>query len=374
MPNPFILKVIPPDSPFCDRTRELKELSAHVRNGANVVLFSPRRFGKTSLIRKLQARLQKQKFFPVYTDFFMVTTVGDVAARIAKSVYALLHRRESLLKKGARYMRTIKAFRPVFKPAPDGGLSLTVEPESPHVSGMDLLDRVLEDLGEFIRVESGGVHIVFDEFQEITELKDVSVEGVLRKHIQEHRASYFFVGSRRRILLDIFNKRSRPFFQSAIMYPLDPLPHDELSSFLLDQFGKAGKKCPERLAGKIVDMVARYPYYAQLLAYYVFEVSGRTVKEEDLETGFEKLLASERYGYEAIVQGLTGPQITLLRSLSTDPDSRILSAEYMGRHKLTIGGVQYARDKLEALDLIEKHDNFWRIVDPVFEAWLFKYT
>lgn len=225
------------------------------------------------------------------------------------------------------------------------------------MSGIELLDKVLEDLGEFIRDESGGVHIIFDEFQEITEIKDMSVEGVLRKHIQEHQASYFFVGSRRRILLDMFNKRSRPFSQSAIMYPLDPLPHDELCSFLIDQFGKAGKKCPESLAEKIADKVAHYPYYAQFLPYYVFEASGRTVKEEDVETVFEKLLASERYGYEAIVQGLTGPQITLLRALANDPDARILSAEYMGRHKLTIGCVQYARDKLEALNLIEKHDN-----------------
>ena len=93
-----------------------------------------------------------------------------------------------------------------------------------------------------------------------------------------------------------------------------------------------------------------------------------------MDIGFEQLLASERYGYEAIVQGLTGPQIALLRALATDPDSRILSAEYMGRHKLTIGGVQYARDKLEALDLIEKDNDVWRIVDPVFAAWLFNYT
>ena len=374
MSNPFILKVVPPDSPFCNRTRELRELSAHVQNYANVVLFSPRRYGKTSLVKKLQFRLKRKKFFSIYTDFFMVATVNDMAARIAKSVYALLHRRESLLKKGARYLRTIKGFRPVFKPSLDGGLSLTVEPESPHVSGIDLLDKVMEDLGEFIRLESGGVHIVFDEFQEITEIKDVSVEGVLRRHIQEHQASYFFVGSRRRILLDIFNQRTRPFFQSAIMYPLEPLPHDELSAFLVDQFGKGGKRCPESLAEKIANKVVQYPYYAQLLAYYVFEVSGRTVKEEDMEAGFEKLLASERYGYEAIVQGLTGPQIALLRALATDPDARILSAEYMGRHRLTIGGVQYARDKLEALDLIEKHDNVWRIVDPVFASWLLSYA
>jgi hypothetical protein len=321
----------------------------------------------------VQAGLEKNGFFAFYTDFFMVTSVDDIASRIAKSVYSVLHRHESLLKKGVRYLKTFKTFRPVFKATAHNGFALTVEPVSTELSGIDLLDKVLEELGVFIRNESAEANIVFDEFQEITELKKSPVEGVLRKHIQEHQASYFFVGSRRRILIDIFSQRNRPFYQSAIMYPLSPLPHKELASFLVARFKKGGKRCPKSIAESISIKVFRYPYYAQALAYNVYEVSGKVVNEDDIEAGFEKLLASERYGYEATVQGLTGPQIALLRALATNPDSRILSTEYMGRHKLSIGGIQYAQKKLEELDLIEKHNNVWRVVDPVFACWLCKY-
>ena len=76
--------------------------------------------------------------------------------------------------------------------------------------------------------------------------------------------------------------------------------------------------------------------------------------------------ASERYGYEAVVQGLTVSQITLLKALAVDPVSKILSTEYMKRHRLSAGGIQYARNKLEKLDIIEKHNNIRKIVDPVF--------
>jgi hypothetical protein len=373
MSNPFTLRFIPPHSPFCNRTREIHELSSHARNKTNAVLFSPRRYGKTSLVKQVQAGLEKEGFFTFYTDFFMVTSVNDIAGRIAKSVYSVLHKHESLLKKGIRYLKTFKTFRPVFKPASHNGFALTVEPVSTELSGTDLLDNVLEELGVFIRNESAQAHVVFDEFQEIMELKKSPAEGVFRKHIQEHQASYFFVGSRRRILLDIFNQSNRPFYQSAIMYPLSPLPHDELTSFLVAQFKKGGKKCPGSIAESISSRIFQYPYYAQALAYNVYEVSGEVVNKDDIETGFEKLLASERYGYEAIVQGLTSAQITLLRALATDPDSKILSTEYMGRHKLSIGGIQYAKKKLEELDLIEKHNSVWRVVDPVFGCWLSKY-
>ncbi|MFC1580095.1 ATP-binding protein, partial [Thermodesulfobacteriota bacterium] len=319
MANPFTLKVIPPDSDFCDRDHELEELSAHIRNRENVVLFSPRRYGKTSLIRRLQSVLSRQKAFTIYADFFMVTSLEDLSARIAGSVYSVLHQRESLLKKGARFLKIFKSFRPVFKPSADGNLTLSVEVSSPSLGGADLLEKVMEELGDFVRQEKNVCHIAFDEFQEITELKDEAVEGILRRHIQEQQASYFFVGSRRRILLEMFNQRSRPFYQSAIMYPLKPLPHEDLATFLVQQFKGGGKGCSRALAKEMSEKVCQYPYYAQLLAYNVFEVSGRTVKEVDIEAGFEKLLASERYGYEALVQGLTGPQIALLKALAGDP-------------------------------------------------------
>ncbi len=373
MSNPFTLGVIPSDSPFCNRIPELQELSSHAKNKVNVVLFSPRRYGKTSLVKKLQANLSKKGFLTIYSDFFMAISENDIAERIAKSVYAVLHQRESLLKKGVRYLKIFKTFRPVFKPSPESGFTFTVEPASPSLLGVDILDNVLEELGVFIRSESASTHIVFDEFQEITALKNSSIEGVLRKHIQNHQASYFFVGSRRRILLDMFNQKSRPFYQSAIMFPLNHLPREELVSFLIDRFKNGGKKCPKRIAESISNKVSQYPYYAQALAYNVYEVSGKVVNHDDIEKGFGKLIASERYGYEAIAQGLTGPQIALLKALATNPTSKILSTEYMGRHKLSVGGIQYARKKLEELDLIERENNIWRVVDPVFSFWLFNY-
>ncbi len=375
MANPFTLSIIPPGSAFCNRKLELTELSSHAHNKTNVVLFSPRRYGKTSLVKKLQRNLERQNYLTIYSDFFLVTSENDVAFRIAKSIYTVLHQHESFLKKGARVLKTFKTFRPVFKPSADSGVVLSVEPISVALSGIELLGKVLEEFGDFIikQPASLGVHIVFDEFQEITDLKNSQIEGVLRKHIQEHQASYFFVGSRRRILLDIFNQRNRPFYQSAIMCPLKPLPHDELTHFLIKQFKKGGKKCSKIVAEKISKKISQYPYYAQALAYHLYEVSEKVIEEQDLQNAFEKLMDSERYGYEGIVQDLTAPQIVLLKALATHPASKIMSTEYMREHRLSVGGTQYARKKLEDLDLIEKQNEVWRIVDPVFGYWLTNY-
>jgi len=81
-----------------------------------VVLFSPRRYGKTSLIKRLQVDLAAKDFFTVYADFFMATSENDLAKRIAKSIYAPLHERESLLDKGVRFLEIFRAFRPTVSP------------------------------------------------------------------------------------------------------------------------------------------------------------------------------------------------------------------------------------------------------------------
>jgi hypothetical protein len=373
MANPFTMRVIAPDAPFCNRIEELRDLSRHAANRANVVVFSPRRYGKTSLVKRVQADLALKDFLTIYTDLFMVTNVGEVAGRIAKSVYAILHKQESLLRKGSRFLKTFTTFRPVITPSPSSGFSLSVEPVSAAMPGIELLDKVLGEVGLFVQDESPKLHFVLDEFQEIAELKEPAIEGVFRTHIQHHQASYFFVGSRRRVLLDIFNQRSRPFYQSAIMYPIRALPHHDLVSFLQGRFEKEGRRCPKSVAEKISQRTFQYPYYAQALAYNVFDLSGKTITNEEVDAGLERLLSSERYAYEAMVQGLTGIQIALLRALATSPDARILSSGFIARHKLTVGGVQYAKKKLVELDLIEKQNDVWRIVDPIFAVWLSRY-
>ncbi|MBW1861513.1 MAG: hypothetical protein JRJ02_03965, partial [Deltaproteobacteria bacterium] len=145
MANPFILRVIPPFFPFCNRTIELQQLCSHADNKANVVLFSPRRYGKTSLIRRLQSDLYDKGFFTVYVDLFMATSENEIARRISQSIYSVLHERESLLDKGVRFLKTFKTFRPVFKPSPESGFSFSVEPVSSVMPGIDLIDNVMEE-------------------------------------------------------------------------------------------------------------------------------------------------------------------------------------------------------------------------------------
>lgn len=369
MQNPFYFRELPLSAPFCNRQHEMKELLSHAHNKANVVLISPRRYGKTSLVKRVQNKLAKQGSATIYIDFFGVDSIEDMTARLVSRVYAFSRRNEPLFEK---VIKIITAWRPVLRPDPEYGISLTVEPTSKK-KGIDLLEDTLSAVGRFINEYEKGCHIVFDEFQEIVELQEaLQIEGIMRSHIQTHaNASYFFVGSRRRILNDMFNEKKRPFYRSAINYPLTPLPDEEAVGFITQQFKVGGKVCSEEFAGKIVETVNGYPYYIQRIPYSIFEISGKQIKDDDYARGFRKAVEEERPVYEALIQSLSLQQIKLISALAEQPTESPFSAEYMSKFNLgSIGGVQGAIKKLIALDYIEVKDKTYRIVDPVFGIWI----
>jgi AAA+ ATPase superfamily predicted ATPase len=89
--NPFIISLIQPEAPFCNRSQEMWQLISYGSGGTNVVIFSPRRFGKTSFVKRVQSNLAKKGMLTLYADFFGVTSIDDVSGRIAKCVYAFIH-------------------------------------------------------------------------------------------------------------------------------------------------------------------------------------------------------------------------------------------------------------------------------------------
>ena len=374
MRNPFLIREIQPQEPFCDRVIELKELTSHAKSFANVVLYSHRRYGKTSLMKRVQEGLQKQGTTTIYADFFGLVTIDEVAERLVKCLYTYCHEDESLFKKA---MRAMKNWRPVIKPDPESGIEITVE-QTTQQGGLELLQETFSLFGSFIKDYSKGIHIVLDEFQEITNLKDsIKIEGVLRSQIQTHtNVSYFFVGSRRSMLLDIFNEQKRPFYKSAINYALGPLPRREAVEFIVNRFRDGGKKCPSQVAEMIYDKAAGYPYYIQRIPFEIWGQSdGKVITVKDYEASISSIVKTETPNYESILSGLSIIQKQLLYSIAREPVPTPLNQKYMIRHRLTsAGSTQPALKKLMSLDLLEKRDDDGRyhVVDPFFALYLAK--
>jgi AAA+ ATPase superfamily predicted ATPase len=369
MKNPFYIKEIPVDGAFCNRVKELHELESFAKSSTNVVLFSPRRFGKTSLTKRVQLKLNKQGYLTVFCDFFGVSSAEEVAARIAKSIYAMTHKNETIFSKALKF---ITAFRPVLESNPEGGVSFTVQPAFKK-NGIDVITETMESLQKFISDIKMPVHIAFDEFQELTEIENsLSIEGILRQYIQQIPCSFFFIGSRRRLLIEMFNARKRPFFQSALNYQLKPLPAAEIIEFIVKQFKQNGKIILEEHAALIAQLVECHPYYMQKFCFLLYSQVDKKVSEKDVFNAYNLLFENEKFVFESILQGLSPKQISLLTALAREPVAKVYSLNYISVHNLgSTGSVQKNLNKLSLLDLVEKNEyEEWHIVDPVFKVWL----
>lgn len=368
--NPFFFREISKDEPFCNREDEIQKLMEHAYSLANVVLYSPRRFGKTSLVKRVQKKLTDRGAICIYVDFFGISTVEDVAARLAKAIFKEVYKRESVFKKATRF---ITSFRPslVMSPNEKTGFSVSVQMAPSGLTGFALLEDLLESFGSFIEKSDDLVHVCFDEFQDITTLPQaLTIEGLLRQYIQKHKASYIFVGSRRRMLLSLFNESQRPFYGSAINFRLEPLPKSEFALFIAELFRKNGKKCSINTAVSIVAAVNCFPYYAQKLSYFIYQNTKILVRPDDVTRGIENLIESEVPAFEGTLLGLSPVQIGLIRAIALEPTESLFTREYLQRHRLSLGGVQAAKRKLQQLDLIEQHNTTWCLVDPVFKLYL----
>jgi hypothetical protein len=368
--NPFTLKEIPAGAAFCDRQQELSDLISFAAARENVLLYSPRRYGKTSLIRKVQDQLEADGALTAYCDLFGVSSIEEIAGRIARSIYTITQKNDSLFQKSIRFLTS---FRPVLSPSPEGGISVSVQPAYTS-EALELLDTTMEALGKFVGDVPNLVHIVLDEFQEISEIDhSIRIEGRLRHYTQRMTCGFVFVGSRRRILLEMFNERKRPFFQSTVNYELRTLPRQDLIDFIALRFKDAGKSMSSDLAAEICDLISQHPYYVQKFCFFLFDRTTKKVTHKDISETYRLVLESEKALFESILRRITAKQIAILTAIAKEPTKRLFAAEYMARHNLkSTGGIQRGLHVLTGEDLIERNpaEGPWAVVDPLFRQWL----
>jgi hypothetical protein len=373
--NPFRSKVIATDAPFCNRLNELEYLTNSALSGNNIVLIGPRRHGKTSLVKRVQKALELQGVITLFADFNGVGSIDDVAAQLAKAVFEITRKSNPLWKLA---FETIKDFRPSakFEFDQEGSLSVGVDFAQVGKRGLDLLDDTLHAIGQFISKSGSQGNIALDEFQEITTLPDsLKIEGVLRRHIQHQPASYFFIGSRRRLLQAMFTEQHRPFFQSARTLPLGPLPVEEMEVFIVDLFTKGARSCDIVQAAMIVNAIPLaggcHPYYTSQIAQSLFDMGGK-ITEAKVNEALELLIGENKSFFEGLLQALTPAQKLLLKSLAKEPTGEVLASHYVARWRIgSVGGIRNSLERLIDLDYVSRDQaGIIRVVDPLFAMWL----
>ena len=86
--NPFTFGDLALDDAFTDREDEVAELVSDMCNGQNVLIYAPRRYGKSSLTLRAAQGALRRKALVGYCDLMKTPTKERLAAALARTIYA----------------------------------------------------------------------------------------------------------------------------------------------------------------------------------------------------------------------------------------------------------------------------------------------
>jgi hypothetical protein len=348
-----------------DRAPELRTLLDRALEARNSRLEGPRRFGKTSLLRAVLARAERDGAVPVEVNFLGCVTAADVAQRIERAYGAQL---DSPLRRW--YEGVLRTLQPTVSAAP-AGVGIKAQPQS---GTPGLLDRLA--LPRRIQERTGRRCVIaFDEFQEVVRIGP-ELPGVFRSELETHgqAAGYIFSGSHPGLMRDLFADRRHAFFAQAAPVGLGPLPDDALAEHISSRF-EAGRRDPGEALGPLLDTVEGHPQRAMLVAHHLYE---------RLRPGSVAGIDEWTEAYE-IARRETGAESQILWEVSSGLERRVLKAIAYRTVALTsreaaerFGLAKSGSTQLTVQRLVgegqlmadETTRSGWRIVDPFLAAWL----
>ena len=369
--NPFKYGSKVTGGSFYDR-REIKASMLNVLDGGNnVVLYGPRRYGKSSLGAEMIEDLRKKGVDCVYLNMMTIASLKDFVMAYSKAIYNQFSPTIGALKNIAGLFRKVK---PVIGLDEDGKPQLSYSFASGKI-GPSELSGVLDLPARLLSPEKSAV-IVIDEFQEVAELGLKNrFEQIMRSVIENHaNISYVFLGSKTHMLKRMFAAPSRPFYRSAQTFSLSLPPRDESRAFLIEKFKSVDITLHEDLADVIVERAGNVPYYLQAIGSWIFRmVSERneiTISEEDVDSGFEALMASEVDLFENLFRSLPESQRLVARAIAKEPIA-VFTEDYRLRHSLpSLSTVNTAVRRLMADSRIDIVDGRYQHMDPLFAAFM----
>jgi uncharacterized protein len=373
--NPFTFGDLAVDASFADRADEIRELAADMHNGQNVLVYAPRRYGKSSLVLRAAGEAKRQKVLVGYCDLMKTPTKERLAAALARTIYADL---ASPI--GHAFERMVELFRglrvtPTIEVDPtDGTLRFSFQTGRRKADIDDTIERLLELVGEVAAERRRRVAIVFDEFQEILAL-DRLFPNLMRAVFQtQPDVSHVYLGSKRHLLERIFSDKNEPFWRSAKQLEIGLIPLGEFAAFVRERFASTGKSVQEEALERLLDATAGHPYATQELAYFVWELvpAGRRARLAEVEEALTRVLRSEHNHFTQLWENAPHPQRLLMLALAEEPTPGVYSRDYHSRHELpATPTLQTALAGLQRKEIAGRNsDRELCIIEPFLAEWL----
>lgn len=374
MENPFYITGIVPEPYFCDRGKETAWMVRTLENRAHIMLTSPRRMGKTQLIRHVfEQPSVRDNYYTFYTDIYPTTSLHEFVLFLSKEIYSVLvPKGKAALDKflaGLHSLAGSLGYDP-FTNTPKFDIKLG-DIHSPELT--------LEEIFGYLETAGRPCIFAIDEFQQIAEYPEKNVEATLRAHIQKmNNCLFIFAGSNRHILENMFNSAAKPFYNSAEQTYLDCIPRAVYTQFTREQFALAGRKISSGAADLAYDLFEGHTYYVHNVLHNAFAYMDpdKEVDEADIHHTLNDLLEDKGRAFSSVMNQLNYQQKETLIAIAKEKNARgVTSVAFVKKHALkSPSSVQYAISTLLDKQLLtyenEGRAKVYRLADRFLEKWI----
>lgn len=372
MEAPFVYGRIADDLNFTDREDEVALLTQNFKNLINTIIISPRRWGKTSLVNKCARLLSEESkdilvcqvdIFNCRTEEQFYTAYANALMRISTSAW------EEFVVGVKKYLSRMAPTVSLSEGSQNYELSFGISFKDNRLSYDEILDlpqQIAKDKGKKIIV-------CIDEFQNINEYEDsLAFQRKLRAHWQTHTSvCYCLYGSKRHMLLSIFNDYSMPFYKFGDILFLQKIERKDWAAFISQRFADTGKQISDELSGMIADKMKNHPYYTQQLSQQTWLRTSKDCSEAIVNEAFSSLIGQLSLLFTNIIDTLTSRQISFLIAVVdgvVNFSSKDILKQYQLGTSANIKNLKKATLEKDLIDILP--GNTIEIQDPAFEYWL----
>ena len=366
--NPFIYQGYVSPEYFCDRTDETEELMANLRNGRNTTLISPRRIGKSGLIKNAFYHIREvdKDAICIYIDIFATKNQHDFVQLLGTAVAQhIMSYQQKALK---RLLEFFGSWRPVFSADPLTGMptvSVSIEPSQSVMT--------LKGIFDFLEQSRQKVYIAIDEFQQITYYPDQDLEAKLRSYIQfAPNVHFIFSGSKQHLMAQMFQSPDRPFYQSTASMGLAPL-HEEIYYDFTQSFFEAKRgSISKEVFSTIYQRFSGITQNVQQVLSRLYEVEWNVENEQQVKDAIRHIVNGNSMQYEALVGFLTDNQLSLLKAIAKrDCVISPQANDFIKQYDLpSASSVKTALTVLLDKDLVYRDAKGYWVYDRFFDLWL----
>ena len=376
MENPFYITGIIPEPYFCDREKETLWMIRTLENKAHILLTSPRRMGKTQLVRHVFEQSSiTDNFYTFYTDIYPTTSLHELVLFLSKEIYSVLvPKGKTVLDKflaGLHSLAGCFGYDPISN-TPTFNIKLG-DIHSPELT--------LEEIFKYLEHADKPCIFAIDEFQQIANYPEKNVEAMLRTHIQQmNNCLFVYAGSNRHVLENMFNSAAKPFYNSAEQIYLDSIPKDIYMNFAEAQFAKAGRSITPDALSYVYDLFEGHTYYVHNVLHNAFAYVNpeKTIDETDIKKTLNDILEDKGRSFASVMNQLNYQQKETLVAVAKERRiSGVTSIAFVKKHMLkSPSSVQYAISTLLDKQLLtyqnDGRSKVYSVSDRFLEMWISK--